>query len=76
LKTEKREKGRKLRPEERPAPLRNAITYTLQDAARLSGLSVPTLRRRAAAGELRLFRSGGRRLADGASLRRMLGAES
>jgi hypothetical protein len=75
LKTEKREKGRKLRPEERPAPLWNAITYTLQDAARLSGLSVPTLRRRAAVGELRLFRSGGRRLADGASLRRMLGAE-
>ena len=75
MKTEKREKGRKLRPEEHPAPLRNAITYTLQDAARLSGLSVPTLRRRATAGELRLFRSGGRRLADGASLRRMLGAE-
>ena len=73
--SEKRPKGRKLRPEERPAPLREAITYTLQDAARLSGLSVPTLRRRAAAGELRLFRSGGRRLADGASLRRMLGAE-
>jgi len=72
---EKREKGRKRRPEERPAPLREAITYTLQDAARLSGLSIATLRRRGALGELRLFRSGGRRLADGASLRRMLGAE-
>ena len=72
---EKREKGRKRRPEERPAPLPGAISLTLQDAARLSGLSVATLRRRAAAGELRLFRSGGRRLADGASLRRMLGAE-
>lgn len=75
MSTANRKKGRKLRPEERPAPLREAITYTLQDAARLSGLSVPTLRRRAAAGELRLLRSGGRRLADGASLRRMLGAE-
>ncbi len=67
--------GRKRRPHERPAPLRDAITYTLQDASRLSGLSVATLRRRAAAGQLRLFRSGGRRLVDGASLRRMLGAE-
>lgn len=75
LKREKREPGQKRRPEERPAPLPGAMTYTLQDAARLSGLSVDTLRRRAAAGELRLFRSGGRRLAVGASLRQMLGAE-
>ncbi len=71
----KRKPGQKRRPDERPAPLVGAMTYTLQDAARLSGLSVDTLRRRAAAGDLRLFRSGGRRLADGASLRRMLGAE-
>jgi hypothetical protein len=66
---------RKRRPDERPAPLREALSYTLADAARLSGLSVSTLRRRAADGALKLFRVGGRTLADGSSLRRMLGAE-
>ena len=66
---------RKRRPDERPAPMREALAFTLPDAARLSGLSVATLRRRAADGALRLFRCGGRTLADGASLRRMLGAE-
>jgi hypothetical protein len=66
---------RKRRPDERPAPLREALSYTLPDAARLSGLSVSTLRRRAADGALRLFRCGGRTLADGASLRRLLGTE-
>jgi hypothetical protein len=75
LNTHTRQKGRKLRPNERPTPIAGALSYTLTDASRLSGLSVATLRRRAAAGDLRLFRSGGRRLADGASLRRMLGAE-
>jgi hypothetical protein len=34
----KREKGRKRSPEERPAPLPGALTYTLFDASRLSGL--------------------------------------
>lgn len=66
---------RKRRLAERPAPMREALAFTLPDASRLSGLSVATLRRRAADGALRLFRCGGRTLADGASLRRMLGAE-
>lgn len=57
---------------ERPAPLAGAISYTLRDAARLSGLSIATLRRRAKEGLLRLFRVGGRTLVDGASLRRLL----
>lgn len=64
----------KRRPEDRPAPLRDALSYTLPDASRLSGLSVATLRRRAAEGALRLFRCGGRTLAAGDSLRQMLGA--
>lgn len=68
-------RGRKRRPEERPAPLPNAITYTLSDAARISGLSEATIRRRAREYTLRLFRCGGRTLVDGASLRRMLGVE-
>jgi hypothetical protein len=49
-----------------------ALTFTLADAARLSGLSQATLRRRAAEGSLRLVKVGGRTLVDAASLRRML----
>jgi hypothetical protein len=52
-----------------------ALSFTLQDAAALSGLHPATLRRRAKEGVLRTFRIGGRRLVDGASLRRLLGAE-
>jgi hypothetical protein len=62
-------RGRKTRP----APLPDALAYGLADAARLSGLSTSTLRRRAAEGALRLFRVGGRTLVDATSLRRMLG---
>jgi len=61
---------------ERPEPSPYAITYTLPDAARISGLSPATLRRRGKEGALRLFRVGGRRLVDGASLRRLLGVEA
>ncbi len=60
-------------PHERPAPLTTALTYTLPDARRLSGLSIATLRRRAADGMLRLIKVGSRTLVDGASLRRLLG---
>lgn len=67
---------KKRRPEDRPPPLPNAISYTLADAARLSGLSQPTLRRRAAEGKLRLFRVGGRSLVNGDSLRALLGGEA
>jgi hypothetical protein len=52
-----------------------ALSYTLQDAGRLSGLHPVTLRRRAKEGDLRLFRVGGRTLVCGASLRRLLGVE-
>jgi hypothetical protein len=55
-----------------PAPLATALSYTLQQAARLCGLSTITLRRRGAEGKLRLFRCGGRCMVDGDSLRRMV----
>jgi hypothetical protein len=57
-----------------PPPLANALSYTLQQATRLCGLSTITLRRRGAEGKLRLFRCGGRCMVDGDSLRRMVGA--
>ena len=57
-----------------PPPLASALSYTLQQAARLCGLSTITLRRRGAEGKLRLFRYGGRCMVDGDSLRRMVGA--
>jgi hypothetical protein len=65
----------KARKREREAPPLRALSHSLRDASLLSGLSVPTLRRRAKDGTLRLFRCGGRTLVDGASLRQMLGAE-
>jgi hypothetical protein len=46
----------------------------LQQAAQVSGISASTIRRRADEWGLRLFRAGGRRMVDGASLRRFLGA--
>lgn len=58
--------------EDAPPPLAHALSYTLQQAARLSGLSTITLRRRGAEGHIRLFRCGGRRMVDGDSLRKML----
>jgi hypothetical protein len=57
-----------------PAPNPGAISFTLQQAARVSGISPSTIRRRADEWGLRLFRAGGRRMVDGASLRRFLGS--
>jgi hypothetical protein len=56
-------------------PSRNpaALTHTLNDAARISGLSRSTLYRHAAADRLRLVKVGGRTLVDAASLRALLG---
>jgi excisionase family DNA binding protein len=57
------------------APSRNpaALTHTLNDACRISGLSRSTLYRHATAGRLRLVKVGGRTLVDAASLRALLG---
>lgn len=65
----------KRNPEERPPAPRNAMAFTLFDASRISGLSQPTLRRRAAEGRLLLTRVGGRTLVVGDSLRALLGVE-
>jgi len=58
---------------EKPPPYRDALTFTLPDAATISGLSVATLRRRAAEGGLRFVRVGSRTLVQGDSLRDLLG---
>jgi hypothetical protein len=52
----------------------NAFSYTLTDAAAMSGVSVATLRRREKDGVLAFVRVGGRTLVNGDSLRRLLGA--
>ena len=60
-------------PAERPPPHPYALTYSLPDAAIMSGLSVATLRRREAEGLLRFVRVGSRTLVPSDSLRAMLG---
>jgi hypothetical protein len=52
----------------------NAFSYTLTDAVAMSGLSIPTLRRREKDGALVFTRVGGRTLVNGDSLRRLVGA--
>ena len=49
------------------------LAYDLRTAARLSGLSTATLRRRSNEGALRTFRIGGKRMVCAASLRALLG---
>lgn len=49
------------------------LTYTLARASRITGLSISTLRRHAAANRLRLLKVGGRTLVHSASLRGLLG---
>lgn len=65
---------RKRKSADRPAPLPAALTYTLPDAERISGLSKATLYRHRNAGRLRMVTVGGRTLVCGASLRKLLGA--
>jgi hypothetical protein len=49
------------------------LAFDLRTAARLSGLSTATLRRRSDKGALRTFRIGGKRMVCAASLRALLG---
>jgi excisionase family DNA binding protein len=51
-----------------------ALTHTLHEAARITGLSRSTLYRHAAAGRLRLVKVGARRLVCATSLRALVGA--
>ena len=69
-------RAEKLARRERPAPPPDALTYTLQGASLVSGLSIATLRRREKEGLLvvpprRRTHAGRRR-----SLRRMLGVST
>lgn len=51
------------------------LAHTLPAAARITGVSISTLRRQNCAGKLRFFKLGGRTLVCAASLRALLGAE-
>lgn len=59
---------------ERPAPLPTAFAYGLRDAAKLSGLSIATLRRRERDGLFAFHRVAGRTLIRRADLLRLTGA--
>ncbi|MCB4820753.1 helix-turn-helix domain-containing protein [Roseicella aerolata] len=63
--------GRPSAPQRSTAPA--PLSYTLNDACRVSGLSRATLYRHGAAGKLRLLKVGGRTLVCAASLRALLG---
>ncbi len=58
-------------PQRSPAPA--PLSYTLNDAVAVSGLSRATLYRHGKAGRLRLVKVGGRTLVDAASLRVLVG---
>lgn len=57
------------------APLPEAFLFGLKDAARLSGMSTTTLRRREREGLFRFHRVGGRTLIRRVDLLRLCGAE-
>lgn len=57
-----------------PVPV-GRLSYTLTEAASVTGLSVSTLRRRAAEGALRLVRVGGRTLVPADALHRLVGLD-
>jgi excisionase family DNA binding protein len=52
--------------------LSERVTLTLQTAAEITGVSIPTLRRHEKAGRLRLLKVGGRTLVEARSLEAML----
>jgi hypothetical protein len=60
---------------ERPAPLPEAFAFGLNDASKLSSMSIATLRRREREGLFRFHRVGGRTLIKRADLLRLCGAE-
>lgn len=60
---------------ERPAPMPQAFAFGLRDAAKLSGLSVATLRRREREGLFRFHKLAGRTLVRRADLLRLTGAD-
>jgi len=62
-------------PNQRPEPSPHAISYGIDDAARITGLSRSSLYRAAARGEIRLTKAGCRTLIPAADLKRLVGAE-
>lgn len=60
---------------ERMAPPPEALAFGLKDSARLSGLSIATLRRREAEGLFKFHRIGGRTMIRRADLLRLTGAD-
>lgn len=66
-------KNHNLRPERTPTT--EAFSFSLKDAARLSSLSVPTLRRREREGHFKFHKLGRRTLVRRADLLRLCGAE-
>ena len=69
-KSDQPKKARKPSPE--PSP--HAITYSWSQSARITGLSISSLRRRADEGKLKVVRVGGRTLIPAADLKRLVGA--
>ncbi len=58
------------------ATIEGVLAHTLGRAARISGLSIATLRRHEKAGRLTFYRVGRRTLVSAASLRALLGVEA
>lgn len=69
-KSDQSKNARKLPPE--PSP--HAIAYSWSQSARITGLSVSSLRRRANEGKLKVVRVAGRTLIVAADLKRLVGA--
>ncbi len=64
------------KPPSRPADVPEPLAHTLPEAARITGLSISTLRRHWKRGALECPLVGGRRLVDARSLRRLICAAS
>jgi len=58
-----------------PRSVAPRLSYTLQELSATTGVSIPTLRRRAKEGLLRTFKVGGRRLACGESAHELFMAD-
>lgn len=67
-------RGRGTAPALLTVPLSERLSYTLQEACAVTGLSESILRRRAKEGQLRLHRVGGRVLIPAGELQRLVGA--
>lgn len=67
-------RGRGTAPALLTVPISERLSYTLQEACAVTGLSESTFRRRAKEGKLRFHRVGGRVVIPADELRRLVGA--